>query len=195
MDILQLEHFMAVVEEGSFSRAAEKVFRTQPAISQSVKKLEEEVGMPLFARDIHDVALTEAGKVLVEYARRILGRSGSVGEANRLRRPDRGRGQGQLQGQGPDARDRHAHDQGRHQREGTRPGADHDDEGPARDPVGQDDHGEVAQVAERREVSPDRPEGRHQTGEQDQAEVLSTTVPQKPKAGRRKAARFFLRPG
>jgi len=72
MDILQLEHFVAVVEEGSFSRAAEKVFRTQPAISQSIKKLEEEVGAPLFARDMHDIALTEAGKLLVNYANRML---------------------------------------------------------------------------------------------------------------------------
>jgi len=72
MDLLQLDHFLAVVEEGSFSRAAEKVFRTQPAISQSIKKLEEEIGAPLFARDVHDVALTEAGRLLVEYARRML---------------------------------------------------------------------------------------------------------------------------
>ncbi len=40
MDLLPLEHFIAVVEERSFSRAAEKVFRTQPAVSQSIKKLE-----------------------------------------------------------------------------------------------------------------------------------------------------------
>jgi DNA-binding transcriptional LysR family regulator len=72
MDLLQLEHFLAVVEEGSFSRAAEKVFRTQPAISQSIKKLEEEIGAPLFARDLHEVSLTEAGRLLVEYARRML---------------------------------------------------------------------------------------------------------------------------
>lgn len=63
---------MAVVESGSFRRAAEKVFRTQPAISQSIKKLEEEVGAPLFARDGHEVALTEAGKLLASYAKRML---------------------------------------------------------------------------------------------------------------------------
>ena len=43
-DLLQLEHFLAVVEEGTFTRAAERVCRTQPAVSQSIKKLEEEVG-------------------------------------------------------------------------------------------------------------------------------------------------------
>jgi DNA-binding transcriptional LysR family regulator len=72
MDLLQLEHFLAVVEERTFTRAAERVGRTQPAISQSVKKLEDEVGAPLFARDLHDVSLTEAGKVLVEYARKMV---------------------------------------------------------------------------------------------------------------------------
>lgn len=46
--------------------------RTQPAVSQSIKKLEEEVGAPLFARDVHEVSLTEAGKVLVEYARKMV---------------------------------------------------------------------------------------------------------------------------
>jgi Bacterial regulatory helix-turn-helix protein, lysR family len=44
MDLLQLEHFLAVVEEGTFTRAAERVSRTQPAVSQSIKKLEEEIG-------------------------------------------------------------------------------------------------------------------------------------------------------
>jgi DNA-binding transcriptional LysR family regulator len=73
MDLLQLEHFLAVVEEGTFTRAAERVCRTQPAVSQSVKKLEDEVGAPLFARDVHEVSLTEAGRVLADYARRMVG--------------------------------------------------------------------------------------------------------------------------
>src|ERR1700734_2006843 len=72
MDLLQLEHFLAVAEEGSFTRAAERVFRTQSAISQSVKKLEEVVGVPLFARDMPELTLTQAGHALVDYARRIL---------------------------------------------------------------------------------------------------------------------------
>jgi DNA-binding transcriptional LysR family regulator len=73
MDLLQLEHLLAVAEEGSFTRAAERVCRTQPAVSQSIKKLEEEIGAPLFTRDLHDVTLTEAGRTLVEYARRMVG--------------------------------------------------------------------------------------------------------------------------
>ena len=72
MDLLQLEHFLAVAEEGTFTRAAERVGRTQPAISQSIKKLEDELGMPLFARDLHEVSLTDAGNALVEYARRMV---------------------------------------------------------------------------------------------------------------------------
>ena len=73
MDLLQLEHFLAVVEERTFTRAAERVSRTQPAVSQSIKKLEEEVGAPLFARDVHEVSLTEAGRLLADYARRMVG--------------------------------------------------------------------------------------------------------------------------
>ena len=72
MDLLQLEHFLAVVDERTFTRAAERVCRTQPAVSQSVKRLEQEVGTPLFARDVHEVSLTEAGRVLAAYARRIV---------------------------------------------------------------------------------------------------------------------------
>ncbi len=72
MDLLQLEHFLAVCEEKTFTRAAERVFRTQSAVSQSIKKLEEEVGAPLFARDVHDLTLTESGRVVLEYARRMI---------------------------------------------------------------------------------------------------------------------------
>lgn len=72
MDLLHLEHFLAVVDEGTFTRAAERMNRTQPAVSQSIRRLEEEVGSPLFARDVHEVTLTEAGRVLADYARRLL---------------------------------------------------------------------------------------------------------------------------
>jgi DNA-binding transcriptional LysR family regulator len=72
MDFTQLEHFLAVVEERTFTRAAERVCRTQPAVSQSIKRLEEEVGTALFARDVHEVLLTEAGKILIEFARKMV---------------------------------------------------------------------------------------------------------------------------
>jgi DNA-binding transcriptional LysR family regulator len=72
MDLLQLEHFLAVCEEGSFTRAAERVCRTQSAVSQSIKKIEDEIGTPLFARGMHDVTLTEAGKLVLDYAHRMV---------------------------------------------------------------------------------------------------------------------------
>ncbi len=72
MDLMQLEHFLAVADERTFTRAAERVFRTQPALSQSIKKLERSVGAPLFARDLNGVSLTEAGKFLVDYARKMV---------------------------------------------------------------------------------------------------------------------------
>ena len=55
MDLLQLEHFVAVAEEHTLTRGAERVCRTQSAVSQSIKKLEDEIGAPLFARDLHDI--------------------------------------------------------------------------------------------------------------------------------------------
>jgi len=86
MDLVQLEHFLGVVEERSFTRAAERVGRTQPAISQSIKKLEDELGARLFARDLHDVSLTEAGTVLVEYARKMVRtRDAAIRDVNALR--------------------------------------------------------------------------------------------------------------
>lgn len=72
MDLLQLDHFIAVAEERNFTRAAERVGRTQPAVSQSIRKLEEEVGSPLLARDTPEICLTESGKVLLEYANRMV---------------------------------------------------------------------------------------------------------------------------
>src|SRR5690242_5157829 len=72
MELRQLELFLAVVEERSFTRAAERVSLTQPVVSLSIKKLEEEIGGPLFARDVHDLSLTESGRVLADYARRML---------------------------------------------------------------------------------------------------------------------------
>jgi DNA-binding transcriptional LysR family regulator len=72
MELYQLENFIAVVEEHSFTRAAERVFRTQGAVSVAIRKLEEEIGVPLLVRDSHDCLLTEAGQELFEYARRMI---------------------------------------------------------------------------------------------------------------------------
>jgi DNA-binding transcriptional LysR family regulator len=67
MDFDQLETFLAVARDLNFSRAAEKRFRTQPAISSQIRSLEEEVGAKLFDRSGGKVALTAAGKVFQKY--------------------------------------------------------------------------------------------------------------------------------
>lgn len=72
MEISQLEVFLAVAREGGFSRAAEKLYRTQSAVSQAIRKLEAEIGEPLFDRSTRDGVMTDAGKVLQEYAERLL---------------------------------------------------------------------------------------------------------------------------
>jgi DNA-binding transcriptional LysR family regulator len=64
--------FQTVAREQSFSRAAEKLYRTQPAISISVRKLEDWVGQPLFVRGSGARRLTDAGTLLLEYAERML---------------------------------------------------------------------------------------------------------------------------
>ncbi len=72
MDLFQLEAFVAVVREGSFSKAAKALFRTQPAISQIIKRLEDEIGQPLFDRSSRRGVLTDAGQVLFDHAERLL---------------------------------------------------------------------------------------------------------------------------
>ena len=72
MDINQLEVLVTVAREKSFSRAAEVLERTQPAISQAVRRLEQEIGEKLFDRSSKDGTLTYAGEVLVDYARQML---------------------------------------------------------------------------------------------------------------------------
>ena len=72
MDLVSLQVFQTVVREKSFSRAAEKLFRTQPAVSISIRKLEEWVGQPLFVRGSGARTLTDAGVLLLEYADRML---------------------------------------------------------------------------------------------------------------------------
>ena len=72
MDLAELNVFLTVARERSFSRAAQKLYRTQPAVSIAVRRLEEWVGEPLFARGARGGELTDAGKLLVDYAERML---------------------------------------------------------------------------------------------------------------------------
>jgi len=72
MELSQLEVFLAVARERRFSRAAEKLYRTQSAVSQTIHKLEQELGEALFDRSSRDGVLTDAGKVLYEYAEKLI---------------------------------------------------------------------------------------------------------------------------
>lgn len=72
MDINQLEVLVTVARERSFSRAADALHKTQPAISQAVRRLEKDVGEVLFDRSSKDGTLTPAGEALLDYARQML---------------------------------------------------------------------------------------------------------------------------
>lgn len=72
MTTKQLQYVLTLAHEGSFSRAADVLNITQPSLSQYIKKIEKEVGLPLFDRANGDVRLTDAGKVYIEGGRKIL---------------------------------------------------------------------------------------------------------------------------
>lgn len=72
MEIQHIKYFLAVAEYRSFSRAAEKLFVTQPILSRCVRNLEEELGVPLVIRNTKSFALTDAGQVLVEYGKKLV---------------------------------------------------------------------------------------------------------------------------
>src|SRR5713101_3893876 len=72
MDLGELQVFLMVAKEGSFSRAAERLYRTQPAVSLTIRKLENSLEQPLFVRGARPVRLTDAGTLLKEYAERLL---------------------------------------------------------------------------------------------------------------------------
>lgn len=72
MELRSLEYFVAVAEERSFTRAAERCHVAQPAISQQIRTLERELGEPLFERDSRQVGLTSGGLALLPYARACL---------------------------------------------------------------------------------------------------------------------------
>ena len=72
LDLDLLRTIVAIADTGSFNRAARAVFRTPSAVSMQMKKLEDQVGRPLFAKDGRSVILTPDGEALVGYGRRIL---------------------------------------------------------------------------------------------------------------------------
>lgn len=92
MDLSELRVFLKVAQERSFSRAAMKLHRTQPAVSQSIRRIEDSLGERLFDRSTKDATLTEAGRLLHEYADRLVRLSEEAKEAvNDLKDLRRGR--------------------------------------------------------------------------------------------------------
>ncbi len=72
MEIEQLRHFVKVAELGNFTRAADAVALSQPALSRSIARLEQDLGQPVFERQTRQVVLTDAGKLLLPRAHQIL---------------------------------------------------------------------------------------------------------------------------
>jgi LysR family hca operon transcriptional activator len=93
MELRHLRYFIAVAEEGSLTVAAEKRLHTaQPSLSRQIRDLEYEVGVPLFARSVHGVELTTAGKAFLDHARLALTQADAAIEAaRRAGRPEKSR--------------------------------------------------------------------------------------------------------
>ena len=81
MDLRQLEIFLKVAELGSFSRAAEALFLTQPTVSEHIRTLEDELGVRLLDRLGRGAAVTRAGHLLSSYATRMLALSREARQA------------------------------------------------------------------------------------------------------------------
>ena len=78
MELRQLRYFIAAAEEGNISRAAQKIFLTQSALSRQIKALEEEIGQCLLERQAHSIRLTPAGETLLHAARELLQHADAV---------------------------------------------------------------------------------------------------------------------
>ncbi|MFM0312017.1 LysR family transcriptional regulator [Paraburkholderia sp. RL17-383-BIF-A] len=91
MELRHLRYFLAVAEEGQFTRAAERLAMQQPPLSQQIRTLEEEIGFELFVRMPRGVTLTPAGQAFAEDAQRLLQNlQQSVDKASRIARGELG---------------------------------------------------------------------------------------------------------
>lgn len=80
MDFRHLRYFVAVAEEGTFTRAARRLYIAQPALSKQIQDLEEEIGTRLLVRSARGAALTAPGAELLEHARAIIEREARARE-------------------------------------------------------------------------------------------------------------------
>src|SRR3989454_8229945 len=80
MTLTELKYIVAVARERHFGRAADACFVSQPTLSVAIKKLEDELGMPLFERRSNDVTLTDTGERIVAQAQRVLDEAGRIKE-------------------------------------------------------------------------------------------------------------------
>ena len=72
MELRNLQYFVAVADEGSFTRAAARLYVTQPTVSAQIQALERELGEPLFDRLPRSVELSDGGRLLLPYARQCI---------------------------------------------------------------------------------------------------------------------------
>jgi len=80
MELYQIQYFLTIAEVGSFNKATEKLFVSQPSLSAGIKKLEKELDIDLFERTGKGVILTSAGKLFQEKAQEIIAQYRSVKE-------------------------------------------------------------------------------------------------------------------
>src|SRR5215217_8133864 len=83
MTLQQLTYFLAAVEHGSFSAAAEALFMAQPSLSDQIRRLEAELGVALFARGGRGLELTEAGRLFLPHAERTVATAHEAAESVR----------------------------------------------------------------------------------------------------------------
>src|SRR3954453_7360976 len=83
MTLQQLTYFLAAADHGSFSAAAESLHMAQPSLSEQIRRLEAELGVPLFTRAGRRLELTEAGRLLLPHAERTLDAAREAAESVR----------------------------------------------------------------------------------------------------------------
>jgi DNA-binding transcriptional LysR family regulator len=86
VELRQLRYFLAVADEGNFGRAAERLYISQPSLSYAIKRLEAELGIRLFDRGRHGAVPTDAGRLLLREAQRVLRATDRLAEAARRHR-------------------------------------------------------------------------------------------------------------